>query len=94
MSFSLIEAEKPPRNVATAKDVDELREILVSIVKTSNQPKKIRDFFAEFVTGIFIDDKAVRIEYNPQRIIREPSKMVPGTTVWLPGPGSNQGPND
>jgi len=80
-----IDQETPPADIGvSAENVGELRQILISVIKTSNNNKKVRDFFSSFINAIFIEDDSVRIEYNPQMIIAHGEK-VPSKDVWLPG---------
>lgn len=79
-----IDQETLPRDVAISTDnVDALRDILVSVIKTSENEKKVRDFFSSFISAIFIEDDSIRIEYSPQMIIAQGEK-VPSKDVWLP----------
>ncbi|MFZ5514679.1 MAG: recombinase family protein [Pseudomonadota bacterium] len=89
-----IDAEQAPQIEVDQADIRELAEAVATIIKTTENPKKLRQFFSSFIEGIHIGNDAVRIEYNPEAIINRPERAVHSEAIWLPGTGSNRRPSD
>lgn len=83
--LSAIESEKPPEPLVTETDVAELAEMLVDIIKTTKNPKKVRHFFGSFVDAIRVYDDRLEIEYKPAALV---SGAVHSEVSWLPGPAA------
>lgn len=90
-----INAEQRPQIDVSDQDVTELSASLRYIIRTSEDPKKVRAFFRSFIRDIWVDRSEVRIEYRPEVLVinREPLP-VPGRLSWLPRLDSNQRPTD
>lgn len=86
-----IEEEQPPKAGITHADIGEMSQILVDIIKTTENPKKVRHFFSSFIDGVFVEDDHVRVEYRPQVLL---NRAVHSTNDWLPGQDSNLRPKD
>lgn len=80
-----IEAEDPPEVTVSDAQIAEISEALRYIVRTTDNPKKLRHFFSSFIDRIWVGDDSVRIEYRPECLIynREPI-AVPSKDDWLP----------
>ncbi len=89
-----IDAEQPPEIDVSQEDVADLALALRDIIHTTTNEKKLRHFFSSFISGIYVEDDQVRIEYSPEYLIHMPGVAVPSKVVWLPGTGSNRRPND
>lgn len=79
--------EQPPELTVTDQDISDLAESLRYIIKTNENPKKVRAFFRSFIREIRVADDSVEIEYHPEVLVqnREPI-VVPSTANWLPEP--------
>lgn len=73
-------------------DIDRLSSVLMEIIATSQNPKKIRNFFGSFIEKILVFPDSVKISYKPECLIQE--QVVPSKGVWLPRTGSNRRPSD
>jgi site-specific DNA recombinase len=90
-----IEAEQPPQSFLSDSNLDELSAALVGIIKTSENPKKVRAFFQSFIESIYIQKDRLVIKYDPAKLVMvRPGKVVPSNVLWLPGTGSNRRPSD
>ncbi|MFN2309673.1 MAG: recombinase family protein [Gammaproteobacteria bacterium] len=89
-----IDAEQAPEIEITQEDLADLVAALRDIIHTTTNEKKLRHFFSSFISGIYVEDDQVRIEYRPEYLMHMPESVVPGKVMWLPGTGSNRRPND
>jgi site-specific DNA recombinase len=79
-----LEQEHVPEAYITDYDVQEMCDMMIDVVKTSTDPKKLRQFFASFIKSIEIRDSIARIEYHPDRIVTRSLNPVHSEGVWLP----------
>jgi site-specific DNA recombinase len=90
-----IEEEDMPETIVNDIEVGEMAEILRDIVKTTNDPKRLRLFFSSFIKEINVEADCVLINYDKSRLInRTGFDVVPSKARWLPDLDSNQGPAD
>jgi site-specific DNA recombinase len=86
-SLTALELEEQP---STVNDIDlmALQAFVRDVVLSSNNPMKIREFFAGFVSEIIITDGDARINYRQDRLVTanatETIQAVQGKTKWLP----------
>lgn len=80
-----IDAEQMPEIEVTQEDIRDLAEALRDIIQTTTNEKKLRHFFSSFISGIYVEDDQVRIDYSPEYLIHMPGSAVPSKVVWLPG---------
>lgn len=82
-----ISAEQAPEIAISDQDVTELAESLRYIIKTSEDPKKVRSFFRSFIRDIWVEESDIRIEYHPEVLVKNRQPIpVPSTSNWLPEP--------
>lgn len=75
--------------VVDEREVANAAFLLRDIVMTSNDPVKLRTFFAGFVQEIVLEDRDVRIAYRPEMLVnRAGFDTVHSSGVWLPDPVS------
>ena len=85
-----IDEARAPEVRITEADIDDLAESLRYIIKTTENPKKLRHFFASFIEKIWVEEEQVRIEYKPECLAqRIDNGAVPSKREWLPGEDSN-----
>lgn len=77
-----LESEQAPELPIAEHDIDKLAMAMVDIIKTSDNPKKIRQFFGSFIKGIYITDRDARISYLPEALLRQ--QRFPVSPGWLP----------
>ena len=92
--LAVAETEKPPQLEISETDLTELSELLVDIIKTTNNPGKVREFFKTFIHSITLQDNEIKVKYRPEALITVNSEIVPSERKWLPLPDSNGGPAD
>ena len=92
--LAVLDNEEPPKVNITDDDIDDLSEFLVSIIKKSKNPKRIRSFFSTFINRIEINEDTVNLVYEPQKLVNRPERAVPSKRIWLPDLDSNQGQTD
>lgn len=83
-----LDAEEPPEIGVSEGDVENLAQLLVTVIKETDNPKKVRAFFSSFVQEIQVGAEEVRIEYDPQNLINRPKGAVHSMPNWLPGAGA------
>lgn len=72
--------------------VRDLAEALETILKTSDNPRKIRGFLGTFIDRIVVGEDTVEVKYMPERLVRQPAVAGCGSQQgrkgkgWLPGP--------
>ena len=86
-----IECEEPPQVLVSHDGLQEVRDALVTVAETTDNPKKLRGFFGSFINGIYFDGEVARIEYRPSVLV---NRAVHSTIKWLPSADSNHGPGD
>ena len=87
--------EVPPELTITEENIEEIGYFLRKTIREAADPKNVRNFFSSFVQSITVGKGKARIKYDPSLLIRTRERStVPGASVWLPDPGSNQGPSD
>ncbi|MBU2979019.1 recombinase family protein [Alteromonas sp. C1M14] len=84
--LAVAETEKPPTLDITEKDLTELSELLVDIIKTTNNPGKVREFFKTFLHSIMVQDDEIKVKYRPEALLSAHSGIVPSSENWLPAP--------
>ena len=82
--LTLAEQEQPPQLDITEKDLSELSELLIDIIKTTNNPSKVRSFFRSFINSIQLKDDEIFVEYRPEALISANSGIVHSEKKWLP----------
>jgi site-specific DNA recombinase len=87
-----LDNEAAPVVTVKEADIDRLSSLLMEIIATSQNPKKIRNFFGSFIEKIQIYSDSVKISYKPECLLQ--SEMVPSKGIWLPRTGSNRRPSD
>lgn len=81
-----LELAEPP--VVADIDLMELQQFVREIVLTSNQPRKIREFFAGFVQDIVLFEGHATVNYRPDRIVtNNTAESVRSGMEWLPDVG-------
>lgn len=79
-----IDAETAPVTTVEPEQMAALRELLIEVIQTTKNPKKLRTFFGSFINGIHIEGDIARIEYRPAVLVHyEPA--VHSKKRWLPG---------
>ena len=86
--LAAIDEEKAPQVMINAAQVAELRALLVDVIKTTTNQKKLRHFFGSFIDSIFIEGDVARVEYRPAVLVQH--QAVHSTVMWLPRLDSNQ----
>ena len=78
------------------KDVLEATNELINIIKSCEDPKRVRTLLQYFVEKIVLNKETVEVFYRPERLINEKNyeQMVRSSESWLPDQGSNLGPAD
>lgn len=90
-----IRAEETPKIHITEADTDKLATFLTDIIKTNENPRRTRMFFASFIDQVLVEGDRVVVKYRPELIFDAgQSEKVPSRVVWLPGTGSNRRPGD
>ena len=90
-----IEEEEMPETAVSDIDVTEMAEMLRDIVKTTEDPKRLRMFFSSFIEGIVVDASCLVVNYDKSKLVNQAGfEMVPTKPNWLPDLDSNQGPAD
>jgi len=84
--LAVSETEKPPQLEISETDLTELSELLVDIIKTTNKPGKVREFFKTFIHSIMLQDNEIKVKYRPEALITVNSEIVPSERKWLPEP--------
>tara|TARA_Y200000002_G_scaffold383069_1_gene402963 strand:+ start:991 stop:2613 length:1623 start_codon:yes stop_codon:yes gene_type:complete len=84
--LAVAETEKPPQLEISETDLTELSELLVDIIKTTNNPGKVREFFKTFIHSITLQDNEIKVKYRPEALITVNSEIVPSERKWLPEP--------
>lgn len=80
-----IEEEEMPETVVSDIEAREMADILRDIVKTTEDPKRLRMFFSSFITGISVDADNVVINYDQSKLINQAGfDVVPSKAGWLP----------
>ena len=80
-----IEEEDMPETIVSDIEVKEMASILRDIVRTTDDPKRLRLFFSSFITKIDIGANGAVIHYDKTKLINQSgTDVVPGTTRWLP----------
>jgi site-specific DNA recombinase len=92
--LALAETEKPPTLEILESDLTELSELLTDIIKTTNNPGKVREFFKTFIDSIVLQGNEITVKYRPEALMSVNSEVVPSEEKWLPLPDSNGGPAD
>ena len=93
-ALALAERQTAPELKTTKKDLADLSEVLVDIIKTSQNPSKVREFFKTFIDTIELQDDEIKVTYRPEALVASRSGKVPSKDGWLPLPDSNGGPAD
>lgn len=87
--LAALDAEEPPEIPIDEEDVEELAQLLVTVIKETDNPRKVRAFFSSFVQEIVVGEEEVRIEYDPQKLINRPGEgAVHSMAGWLPEGGT------
>ena len=74
-----------PETIVSDIEVKEMASILRDIVRTTNDPKRLRMFFSSFITDISVDADCVVINYDKSKLINQAGfDMVPSKPRWLP----------
>lgn len=81
-NLQTLDSEKPPVLDISPPALDELADFLLQTIKETTNPKKVRSFFAHFISEIRLGAETAEIEYIPSMLMRD---MVPSTVKWLPG---------
>lgn len=77
--------EDVPETVIGNLEVAEMADILRDIVKTANDPKRLRLFFSSFIQNIRVDADSVMINYDKSKLMNQAGlDAVPGKARWLP----------
>jgi hypothetical protein len=76
-----VDAEQPPEVLISEADVRELRDFLLEIMQTTDV-KRLRHFFQSFIRGVWVGNRNVRIEYEPDVLVNR--EVVPSDVIWLP----------
>ena len=84
--------EKAPEFEISDAMVDEIADFFTDMMRSQNQPRKVRQFLSSFIDEILICDVEIKISYDPAVIID--STAVHSRKKWLPELDSNQRPND
>ena len=92
--LAVAETEKPPELNISEHDLAELSELLVDIIKTTQNPGKVREFFKTFIHSIHLQGNDIKVKYRPEALLSAHSGIVPSEREWLPLPDSNGGPAD
>ena len=80
-----IEEEEMPETIVSDIEAIEMADILRDIVKTTEDPKRLRMFFSSFITGISVDADNVVINYDQSKLINHAGfDVVPSKSRWLP----------
>ncbi|MFA6971655.1 MAG: recombinase family protein [Gallionella sp.] len=80
-----IEEEEMPETVVSDIDVTEMAEMLRDIVKTTEDPKRLRMFFSSFIEGIVVDASCLVVNYDKSKLINQAGfDVVPTKPKWLP----------
>ncbi|HIJ23832.1 MAG TPA: hypothetical protein HPP65_03030 [Gammaproteobacteria bacterium] len=61
---------------------------MADVIRSAENPLKIRGFFSTFIDRIVLDASEVRIEYDPERLVSM-SIVVHSDPCWPPRQGSN-----
>ncbi len=78
-----IDAEQPPQVELSDIDAEMLMSALVDTLKSDYNPAKARALFSSFIKEIIVEEKQIRIEYDPNRLVKS---AVPRSLSWLPKP--------
>jgi DNA invertase Pin-like site-specific DNA recombinase len=78
-----IDAEQPPQVELFDIDAKSLMDALVTTIKSDYNPSKARALFASFIKDITVEADSIRIEYDPNRLVKQ---AVPRSLSWLPKP--------
>lgn len=80
-----IEEEEMPETVVSDIEVNEMADMLRDIVKTTEDPKRLRMFFSSFITEISVDADRVVINYDKSKLVNQAGfDVVPSKARWLP----------
>jgi hypothetical protein len=80
-----IEEEEMPEAVVSDIEVSEMADMLRDIVKTTEDPKRLRMFFSSFITEISVDAACVVINYDKSKLVNQAGfDVVPSKARWLP----------
>ncbi len=78
-------------------DVLQATNILGDIIKTCEDPKRVRTLLQYFVEKIVLNNDSIDFYYRPEKLLRNENScehMVHSYESWLPDLGSNQGHTD
>lgn len=83
-SLTALELEEP-QSAVRISDLVELQEFVRDVVLSSNNPTKIREFFAGFVSEIVLTGTDARINYRKDRLVTaNVTSTVRSENGWLP----------
>jgi site-specific DNA recombinase len=86
-SLTDLELEEQPSSVG-AVDLGELQEFVRDVVLQSNNPIKIREFFAGFIKEIIVFEDSAHIAYRKDRLVTaNVTETVHSESGWLPERG-------
>ena len=83
--------KQPFRLIPTDLNPNDLRDTLFDILTSDDEIESKRHLLQSFISDIQIKEGQLKIDYEPLNIVLSAVRSHHG---WLPGPGSNQGPND
>lgn len=89
--IAAIDAEPAPAAGLAEIDLAALAHDLTALLQSGYNPATIRAFCGEFITRVVIEERMVRLEYDPRRLVEcRPLSVgaVPSTRSWLPGSSS------
>lgn len=81
-----IDNEVAPVFEFNVREVDELSETLIDIVRTTTDEKILRHFFRGFINSITVTNESVKIEYDQTKLLGT-TNVVPSKGIWLPEVG-------
>lgn len=80
-----LDKETPPVVAIDRTQLRQLAEVLLELVKTTENPAKLRAFFASFIKGVTIREEKAEIVFYPQKVLNRHGVPVHSTSSWLPG---------
>lgn len=82
--LTVVDAAQEPSAVSD-NDIARLTDILTDIIRTSQNPQRIRSLFSSFINRIEVKDSSITINYNPSTLIQK--QTVHSSGHWRPGQG-------
>lgn len=82
--LKLVEMEDAPDHSITNNDLKVLSEVLIDIIKTTDNPIRVREFFKLFIESIDLRANEVSINYRPDVLVSASFPVVPSELNWLP----------